>query len=456
MAFSKDFLDEIVKIGIEGDYEISYSDLVEYPEIQDASEKDMEQLYNCLADNKIIVTSNSISDYDFENEDEYFDDYAGIIAEELLETKENDSEIANNIYDNISQNVGDAITQYYREMSHIPILKKEEEYNLARQYYIAKELKEHMSKAVISDDMKTFQDLTDYILDNIDYDNPEKNIKELFTATKQLKELVSTDEEETQYSMLNDLVSKNIETVIKYGDDAMETLTRSNLRLVVSIAKKYINSGIPLSDLIQEGNIGLIKAVEKFDYSKGFKFSTYATWWIRQAIGRSIADQGRLIRIPVHMTENIGKFLQVSNRLIQKNGKEPNIKEIAEEMKIDEDKVKNFISISQKPISLDIRVDSEEKTSLIDLLEDKATNFSENTTEMIALKKQLKIVLSTLTDRERVVLEMRYGLDNGYIHTLEEIGNTFGVSRERIRQIETSALKKLSKPNRRKYLEGLL
>ena len=253
--------------------------------------------------------------------------------------------------------------------------------------------------------------------------------------------------------------SEEIEIAKRMADgdqDAKRQLAEANLRLVVSVAKRYVGRGMLFLDLIQEGNLGLIKAVEKFDYRKGYKFSTYATWWIRQAITRAIADQARTIRIPVHMVETINKLIRVNRQLLQEYGREPRPDEIAAEMGISEDKVREIIKVAQEPVSLETPIGEEEDSHLGDFIPDDDAPAPAEVAAFTLLKEQLMEVLDTLTPREEKVLRLRFGLDDGKARTLEEVGKEFNVTRERIRQIEAKALRKLRHPSRSKKLKDFL
>ena len=311
--------------------------------------------------------------------------------------------------------IEDPVRMYLKEIGKVPLLSAEEEIELAKNMEAGAVAKEKI--AILK--------------------SREENATE--------EELAEIQEE-----------IKNLQKDLDAGDEAKKRLAEANLRLVVSIAKRYVGRGMLFLDLIQEGNLGLIKAVEKFDYRKGYKFSTYATWWIRQAITRAIADQARTIRIPVHMVETINKLIRVSRQLLQELGREPSPEEIAAEMNMPVDRVREILKISQEPVSLETPIGEEEDSHLGDFIQDDNVPVPADAAAFTLLKEQLEEVLGTLTGREQKVLTLRFGLEDGRARTLEEVGKEFNVTRERIRQIEAKALRKLRHPSRSRKLKDYL
>ncbi len=301
---------------------------------------------------------------------------------------------------------------------------------------------EELENSIVDDDEVTEEEQYDLsVPEGVDIDDPVRMyLKEIGRVP------LLTAEQEIEYA-------KRIE---EGDEEAKRRLAEANLRLVVSIAKRYVGRGMQLLDLIQEGNLGLIKAVEKFDYRKGFKFSTYATWWIRQAITRPIADQARTIRIPVHMVETINKLTRVSRQLLQELGRAPQPEEIAAEMDLPVERVREIMKIAQEPVSLETPIGEEEDSHLGDFIEDQDALAPAEAASFTMLREQLSSVLESLTPREQQVLRLRFGLDDGRTRTLEEVGQVFGVTRERIRQIEAKALRKLRHPSRSKKLKDFL
>jgi RNA polymerase primary sigma factor len=336
--------------------------------------------------------------------------------DEIILTEEDDVEVEKidlSIPEGVS--VEDPVRMYLKEIGKVPLLNAEEEIELAQKMEAGAVASEKI--AILEERIEEAEDA---------------EIEELKAEIKELQKDVDL------------------------GAEAKKRLAEANLRLVVSIAKRYVGRGMLFLDLIQEGNLGLIKAVEKFDYRKGYKFSTYATWWIRQAITRAIADQARTIRIPVHMVETINKLIRVSRQLLQELGREPSPEEIAAEMNMPVDRVREILKISQEPVSLETPIGEEEDSHLGDFIKDDNVPVPADAAAFTLLKEQLEEVLSTLTDREQKVLTLRFGLEDGRARTLEEVGKEFNVTRERIRQIEAKALRKLRHPSRSKQLRDFI
>lgn len=382
--------------------------ILEYQEISDffrdmnLDEEKMEKVLDFLETNKVDVLR--ISDGDDEDDDIILDD------EDEVEVEKIDLSVPEGV------SVEDPVRMYLKEIGKVPLLSADEEIELAQKM-------EAGSVAV------------------------EK--------IPLLKErLAETGDEQEKEEIQAEI--KALQLDVDRGSDAKKRLAEANLRLVVSIAKRYVGRGMLFLDLIQEGNLGLIKAVEKFDYRKGYKFSTYATWWIRQAITRAIADQARTIRIPVHMVETINKLIRVSRQLLQELGREPTPEEIAEEMKMPVERVREILKISQEPVSLETPIGEEEDSHLGDFIKDDNVPVPADAATFTLLKEQLEEVLGTLTEREQKVLTLRFGLEDGRARTLEEVGKEFNVTRERIRQIEAKALRKLRHPSRSRKLKDYL
>ena len=354
----------------------------------------MVEIFDFLESNKVDVLT--ISDVDDEPDEDALLDVDG---EEDIEVEKIDLSVPE------GTNIEDPVRMYLKEIGKVPLLSAEEEIELAQKMEAGEMAKSQLEEA--GDD-------------------------------------------------LDDEAKKELQKLVAQGDYAKKKLAEANLRLVVSIAKRYVGRGMLFLDLIQEGNLGLIKAVEKFDYRKGYKFSTYATWWIRQAITRAIADQARTIRIPVHMVETINKLIRVSRQLLQELGREPTPEEIAEEMDIPVERVREILKISQEPVSLETPIGEEEDSHLGDFIQAENVPVPADAAAFTLLKEQLVEVLSTLTEREQKVLRLRFGLDDGRARTLEEVGKVFNVTRERIRQIEAKALRKLRHPSRSRKLRDYL
>jgi len=345
----------------------------------------------------------------------------------------------------------DPIRAYLHQMGRISLLTRKEEKELAK---------------TIEEGNKNIEEILENLIPGKIFQLKSKK-KNMTTIVSELKEILEgekeglfpEDELEIGWGIDKEELLKCMPVIEKEAEEvtkAKRKMVECNLRLVVSIAKKYIYRGLPLLDLIQEGNIGLMRAVDKFEYKRGYKFSTYATWWIRQAITRAIADQARTIRIPVHMIETINKLVRTSQQFVQKSGREPTAEELAKKMKLPSEKVRGVIKISKHPISLETPVGSDEDSHFGDFLEDREASMPHDTAAFAMLKEQISKVLETLPEREKEILRLRFGIGGIPSHTLEEVGRKFNVTRERVRQIEAKALKKLRDPARSKSLQGHL
>ena len=382
--------------------------ILEYQEISDffkdmnLDAEQLESVLDFLEHNNVDVLR--ISDDDDDDDEIILDD------EEEVEVEKIDLSVPDGV------SVEDPVRMYLKEIGKVPLLSAEEEIELAKK----------MEAGAVA----------------------EEKISLLKTRMQESED--DAEKEEIKAEI------KELQKEVDWGDDAKKRLAEANLRLVVSIAKRYVGRGMLFLDLIQEGNLGLIKAVEKFDYRKGYKFSTYATWWIRQAITRAIADQARTIRIPVHMVETINKLIRVSRQLLQELGREPTPEEIAAEMNMPVERVREILKISQEPVSLETPIGEEEDSHLGDFIQDDNVPVPADAAAFTLLKEQLEEVLGTLTEREQKVLTLRFGLEDGRARTLEEVGKEFNVTRERIRQIEAKALRKLRHPSRSRKLKDYL
>ncbi len=365
----------------------------------DLESEQMDSIYDSLEQLGIEVGSEDfLADLPDEDGEPAMDEIAEIEEEELVDP--------NTLVD--SFNIDDPVRMYLKEIGKVPLLTADQEVELATVMSAGREAEARVAQA------------------------------------------------EADGSAIPEAEMAELKKQIKAGEKAKQQLAEANLRLVVSIAKRYVGRGMLFLDLIQEGNLGLIKAVEKFDYTKGYKFSTYATWWIRQAITRAIADQARTIRIPVHMVETINKVIRVSRQLLQELGHDPSPEEISAEMNMPVDKVREILKIAQEPVSLETPIGEEEDSHLGDFIPDEAASEPSEAASFTLLKEQLVDVLGTLTPREEKVLKLRFGIEDGRTRTLEEVGKEFNVTRERIRQIEAKALRKLRHPSRSKKLKDFL
>ena len=391
---------EILALGKKKKNMLEYQEISDFFKELNLDAEKMELVLDYLENNGIDVLRISDDDDD----------------DEIILSEEDDVEVEKidlSIPDGVS--VEDPVRMYLKEIGKVPLLSAEEEIELAQKME---------DGAVAAEKIEI------------------------------LKERMKNMDEAEAQEVRDEI--KMLQLDVDRGGDAKKRLAEANLRLVVSIAKRYVGRGMLFLDLIQEGNLGLIKAVEKFDYRKGYKFSTYATWWIRQAITRAIADQARTIRIPVHMVETINKLIRVSRQLLQELGREPSPEEIAEEMNMPVDRVREILKISQEPVSLETPIGEEEDSHLGDFIKDDNVPVPAEAAAFTLLKEQLEEVLGTLTDREQKVLTLRFGLEDGRARTLEEVGKEFNVTRERIRQIEAKALRKLRHPSRSRKLKDYL
>lgn len=392
---------EILELGKKKKNMLEYQEIADFFKDLNLDPEKFEMVIDYLEQNGIDVLKIS-------NDDDVDDDII-LDEEDEVEVEKIDLSVPEGV------SVEDPVRMYLKEIGKVPLLSADEEIELAQ------------------------------------------NMEDGAVATEKinvLKGCIDGASEEEKAEIKEEI--KTLQRDVDKGADAKKRLAEANLRLVVSIAKRYVGRGMLFLDLIQEGNLGLIKAVEKFDYKKGYKFSTYATWWIRQAITRAIADQARTIRIPVHMVETINKLIRVSRQLLQELGREPSPEEIAKEMNMPVERVREILKISQEPVSLETPIGEEEDSHLGDFIKDDNVPVPADAAAFTLLKEQLEEVLGTLTEREQKVLTLRFGLEDGRARTLEEVGKEFNVTRERIRQIEAKALRKLRHPSRSRKLKDYL
>ena len=395
-------LKELLELGKKKRNILEYQEISDFFKDMNLDAEQMEDVLDFLEQNSVDVLR--ISNDEDDDNDIIFDE------EDEVEVEQIDLSVPDGV------SVEDPVRMYLKEIGKVPLLSADEEIELARKMEAGN---------VAAEKIKLLKERIEGTADEAEKEEIRGEIRELQQQVDQ-------------------------------GNAAKKRLAEANLRLVVSIAKRYVGRGMLFLDLIQEGNLGLIKAVEKFDYRKGYKFSTYATWWIRQAITRAIADQARTIRIPVHMVETINKLVRVSRQLLQELGREPTPEEISEEMKIPVERVREILKISQEPVSLETPIGEEEDSHLGDFIKDDNVPVPAEAATFTLLREQLEDVLSTLTEREQKVLKLRFGLEDGRARTLEEVGKEFKVTRERIRQIEAKALRKLRHPSRSRKLKDYL
>ena len=395
-------LKELLELGKKKRNILEYQEISDFFKDMNLDAEQMEDVLDFLEQNSVDVLR--ISNDEDDDNDIIFDE------EDEVEVEQIDLSMPDGV------SVEDPVRMYLKEIGKVPLLSADEEIELARKMEAGN---------VAAEKIKLLKERIEGTADEAEKEEIRGEIRELQQQVDQ-------------------------------GNAAKKRLAEANLRLVVSIAKRYVGRGMLFLDLIQEGNLGLIKAVEKFDYRKGYKFSTYATWWIRQAITRAIADQARTIRIPVHMVETINKLVRVSRQLLQELGREPTPEEISEEMKIPVERVREILKISQEPVSLETPIGEEEDSHLGDFIKDDNVPVPAEAATFTLLREQLEDVLNTLTEREQKVLKLRFGLEDGRARTLEEVGKEFKVTRERIRQIEAKALRKLRHPSRSRKLKDYL